>query len=85
MPKYTIRLSNKAQKQLDKLSDNIAQPIFDAILNLQDNPRPNGFKKLKGREGLRIRVGNYRVIYDVFDSKLIVEVIALGNRKDIYK
>lgn len=85
MPKYTIRLSNKAQKQLDKLSDNIAQPIFDAILNLQDNPRPNGFKKLKGREGLRIRVGNYRVIYDVFDRELIVEVIALGNRKDIYK
>jgi mRNA interferase RelE/StbE len=85
MPNYTIVLSKKAQKQLDKLSDNIAEPILDAIGTLETNPRPNGCKKLKGRDGYRIRIGDYRVIYDVFDTELIVDVITLGHRKDIYE
>ncbi len=84
MPKYTAVLSKKAQKQLDKLPDNIAEPILNAILDLEENPRPVGNKKLKGRDGYRVRIGNYRVIYDIFDNQLIVDVIALGHRKDIY-
>lgn len=44
MPKYVVVLSKKAQKQLDKIPDNIATPIFDAISNLEDNPRPSGCK-----------------------------------------
>ena len=85
MPNYTVLLSKKAQKQLDKLSDNIAEPIFAAISGLEENPRPTGFKKLKGRDGYRIRTGKYRIIYDIFDTELIVDVIALGHRKDIYE
>ena len=84
MAKYTAILSKKAQKQLDKLPDNIAEPILNAILDLEENPRPVGNKKLKGRDGYRVRIGNYRVIYDIFDNQLIVDVIALGHRKDIY-
>ena len=85
MPKYTAVLSKKAQKQLDKFSDNIAEPIMDAIAGLEENPRPPGCKKLKGRDGYRIRTGNYRIIYDIFDSELIVDIITLGHRKDIYE
>ncbi len=85
MSKYTIQLTKKAQKQLDKISDSIAEPILEAIGNLADDPRPQGFKKLKGRKGYRIRVGDYRVIYDIFDYELIIDVITLGHRKDIYK
>jgi mRNA interferase RelE/StbE len=85
MLKYTVVLTKKAQKQLDKLSDAIANPLFKAIANLQENPRPQGCKKLKGRDGYRIRVGNYRIIYDIFDDALIVDIITLGHRKDIYK
>jgi mRNA interferase RelE/StbE len=85
MPDYTAVLSKKAQKQLDKLSDNIAEPIFEAIVDLEENPRPQGYKKLKGRDGYRVRVGNYRIIYDIFDSELIVDIITLGHRKDIYE
>jgi mRNA interferase RelE/StbE len=85
MPKYTAVLSKKAQKQLDKLSDHIAKPILEAIADLETNPRPQGYKKLKGRNGYRVRVGNYRIIYDIFDSQLIVDIIALGNRKEIYE
>ncbi len=85
MPNYTVVLTRKAQKQLDKLSDNIAQPIIEAITRLEENPRPAGFKKLKGRDGYRIRIGNYRIIYDIFDTELIVDIITLGHRKDIYE
>ncbi|WP_111671123.1 type II toxin-antitoxin system RelE family toxin [Algoriphagus litoralis] len=84
MPKYTVYLSKRAKKELDKLSDSNAQPILSAIANLAEDPRPNGCKKLKGRDGFRIRIGNYRVIYEVIDSQLIVDVITLGHRKDIY-
>ena len=85
MPDYTAVLSKKAQKQLDKLSDNIAEPIIEAIGDLEKNPRPQGYKKLKGRTGYRVRVGNYRIIYDIFDNQLIVDIITLGHRKDIYE
>lgn len=84
MPKYTVYLSKSARKDLDNLRNSVAKPILSAIANLAEDPRPNGCKKLKGREGYRIRIGNYRVIYEIFDSQLIVDVIALGHRKDIY-
>ena len=85
MAKYTVSLSKRAQKQLDKLSDAVAEPIFQAIEKLGDNPRPNGCKKLKGRNGYRIRIGDYRVIYEIMDSTLLVDVIDLGHRRDIYE
>lgn len=70
---------------MDKLSDAIADPILSAIGNLSDNPRPQGYKKLKGRKGYRIRVGNYRVIYEIFGEVLLIDVIDLGHRKEIYE
>lgn len=71
MPKYTAVLTKKAQKQLDRLSDNIAGPILEAIAGLEENPRPQGYIKLKGRDGFRVRAGNYRIIYDIYDKELI--------------
>lgn len=85
MASYTILLSKKARKQLDKLTDQIVDPILEAIAELGKNPRPVGYKKLKGRNGCRIRVGNYRIIYEIYDSELLVDLIAVGHRKDIYK
>lgn len=85
MPSYTIFLTKKAQKQLDKLTNNIASPIIEAISSLENQPRPKGCIKLKGRDSYRIRVGNYRIIYEIQDQELIIDVIALGHRKDIYK
>jgi mRNA interferase RelE/StbE len=85
MAAYQISISKPAQKQLDKLQDSTADRIIDAIYDLADEPRPSGCKKLKGREGYRIRVGDYRIIYEVFDHVLVIEVVSLGHRKDIYK
>ena len=85
MPEYRIVLSKRAQKQLDKLSDNIAEPIIAAIGGLQQTPRPIGYKKLKGRDAYRIRTGNYRIIYEIYDKELIVDIITLGHRKEVYE
>ena len=84
MPKFEILLSKNAQKQLDKLTDKVAEPIIEKILSLEENPRPQGYKKLKNRSGYRIRSGDYRIIYEIFDKELVIDIIALGHRKDIY-
>ncbi|MBS1532011.1 MAG: type II toxin-antitoxin system RelE/ParE family toxin [Bacteroidetes bacterium] len=84
MPSYQIIISKPAQKQLDKFSDNIAEQLIEVIYKLADDPRPFGCKKLKGREGYRVRSGNYRIIYDIIDNILTVNIIAVGHRKDIY-
>ncbi|EKR65421.1 addiction module toxin, RelE/StbE family [Leptospira weilii str. 2006001853] len=85
MSEYSILLSKSVTKQLDKLPENIADSLIETIEGLAKNPRPQGVKKLKGRDGFRIRKGDYRIIYDIQDQKLIIEVIAIGHRKDIYQ
>jgi mRNA interferase RelE/StbE len=84
MPKYKIDIKPAAQKQLDKLPNADAEIIIDVILKLSNNPRPIGYKKLKGRNGYRIRKGNYRIIYEIFDKLLLIDIIKVGDRKDIY-
>ncbi len=84
MALYQILISQTAQRQLDNLPDKIADLLIQVISGLEKNPRPHGCKKLKGRNGYRIRKGDYRIIYDIADKILLVEIIAVGNRKDIY-
>ncbi|MBN8694643.1 MAG: type II toxin-antitoxin system RelE/ParE family toxin [Bacteroidetes bacterium] len=85
MNPYRVTLSKTAQKQLDKLPDNVALPIIKTIKKLSLNPRPHGYKKLKGRDAFRVRQGNYRIIYEIHDQILLVAVIAIGHRKNIYE
>jgi mRNA interferase RelE/StbE len=82
---YQLRIEKAVIKTLEKIDDPYYSKIKTAILNLTKNPRPPGYKKLKGRDGFRIRVANYRIIYDIFDDILQVDVIDLGHRKDIYE
>lgn len=82
---YSLNFTKKAFKELEKINDPYYSAIKQAIQNLTVNPRPNGYKKLKGRDGYRIRIADYRVIYEVFDSTLIIDVIDLGHRKEIYE
>lgn len=84
-PDYTVFILPSVQKQLDKLPNNIAIRIEDKLMELSSEPRPSGCKKLKGRDAYRIRVGDYRAIYEIIDNKLIVTVIAIGHRKNIYE
>ena len=84
MPEYKIVLTKTAQKQLDKLPESVVEILSVVILSLVDDPRPIGCKKLKGRDGWRIRQGNYRIIYDILEEILVVDIIAVGHRKDVY-
>lgn len=82
---YSLSFSKQALKELEKINEPYYSTIKQAITNLTINPRPQGCKKLKGRTGYRIRVADYRIIYEIFDEILLVEVIDLGHRKDIYR
>jgi mRNA interferase RelE/StbE len=82
---YNVTLKKRAIKALEKINEPYYTNIKEAIYSLADNPRPIGCIKLKGRDGYRIRVADYRVIYEIFDDVLLVDVIDLGHRKDIYE
>jgi len=82
---YRLFISQAADKQTARLPAKARQKISDAIGQLRDNPRPRGCKKLKGEDELwRIRVGDYRVVYTIEDDELIVLVVRVANRKDVY-
>ncbi len=83
---YNLNLTTRAEKYLDRLSDAVASRITARILELKNNPRPYGIIKLKGTESLyRIRVGEYRVIYQILDDVLLILVVKIGHRKDVYR
>lgn len=82
---YQLVIDRNAEKQLAKIPPPDFNRVVKAINELATNPRPNGCKKLTGRPGYRIRIGNYRVIYLIEDKVLKVFVIEIGNRKDIYR
>ena len=85
MPKYTVQLVRSARKDLERLPDAVLQRVFPRIESLADTPRPAGCRKLRGAKDLwRIRVGNYRVVYQIDDGILVVEVRTVGDRKDVY-
>ncbi len=85
MTHYRIEITKTAQKQLDKLPITISNLLVESIMQLGINPKPVGCIKLKNRDGYRIRKGDYRIIYKVFDDVLIVEIIVVGHRKEIYE
>ena len=82
---FKVALKKQALKALLDINEPYYSNIKKAIYNLADNPRPSGYKKLKGRDGYRIRVADYRIIYDIYDDILLVDIINLGHRKDIYE
>jgi mRNA interferase RelE/StbE len=82
---YIILVERYAQKQILKLDKKVIPLIKTAIASLSENPRPYGYKKLKGEEAYRIRVGDYRIIYEIDNNKIIVTVVSVGHRKEIYK
>ncbi len=82
---YNVTLKKRTIKALEKINEPYYSSIKEALYSLADNPRPAGYKKLKGRDAFRIRVANYRIIYEIQDAILLVDVIDLGQRKDIYK
>jgi mRNA interferase RelE/StbE len=83
--RYEIYIERYAQKQIRKLDNKDIPIIKAAIARLAENPRPYGYIKLKGENAYRIRTGKYRIIYEVNDDIVLVTVVSVGHRKNIYK
>ena len=82
---YELQYKKKAIKALSKINDPYYTATMEAIDTLTQNPLPHGYKKLTGRNGYRIRVGTYRIIYDIFETNLIIEIVNVGSRSTIYE
>ncbi len=86
MPRFEIEITRTAEKQLQALARGDQKRLAAAMLRLAENPRPRGCRKLSGYDdAFRIRVGNFRVIYSVMDAKLIVLILKIGHRRDVYR
>jgi mRNA interferase RelE/StbE len=86
MPDYSITFAQSARKELEQLDASVVRRIFPKIEALAQNPRPPGCRKLRGFENLwRIRIGNYRVVYQVSDEELVVDIVAIRHRSKAYK
>lgn len=84
--RYSVELTAHAEKALSKLDRQAARRVVRALDALADNPRPPGVKALVGRPGtLRHRVGDYRIVYRVQDTRLVVLVLHLGHRREVYR
>lgn len=82
---YALFILRRAQKELAKLPAETYERTKSAIWNLSQEPKPTGCQKLSGREGWRIRVGDYRVIYEIDDVQRTVTVLHVGHRRDVYR
>jgi mRNA interferase RelE/StbE len=81
---YRIELRPAAVRALKKLDPPIRQRIQGAITLLAEEPRPPAARALRGRPGLRVRVGDYRILYTVADDVLLIVVVTVGHRRDVY-
>ena len=83
---YNIEWRSSALREIKRFDKSTIKKIIDAIELLSENPHPQGSKKLIGSEhSWRIRIGDYRVVYEIFNKTLIIEIVRIGHRKEIYK
>jgi mRNA interferase RelE/StbE len=83
---HVIELSRKAHKALKSIPHADAKKIRDKIEKLKKVPLPKGYEKSEGNDDLyRIRCGDYRVIYQIFDKKLFILVVRIGHRREVYR
>jgi mRNA interferase RelE/StbE len=84
--RYKVEFAPHAGREFNKLPKSVQADIDPVIKDLADNPRPHGYRKLNGwKDKYRVRIGNYRVIYEIHDGVLLVLVISVGDRADIYR
>lgn len=86
MSSYRVEFTTAAAKELRKLDAGIRRRILAGIAGLEGDPRPAGCKKLVGEDNAwRIRIGDYRVLYDVQDDVLVVTVVRVAHRRHVYQ
>ena len=83
MASYRIVVKKSVSKDLKKIPKKDVLRILEAIRSLAQDPRPSQSKKLSGQERYRLRQGNYRILYSIEDEQLVVQVVKVGNRRDV--
>jgi len=84
--KYTVRMEPRVLKTLDRLPGDLVGRMMRKLDALEENPRPFGVEKLAGPEDLfRVRVGDWRIVYAIRDRELVVIVIRIGHRREVYR
>jgi mRNA interferase RelE/StbE len=82
---YAVVLKRTAEKELAALPRRIHDKVVDQLLSLKTHQRPVAAKRLQGREGYRIRVGDYRILYVIDDAERRVEIVSVAHRKEVYR
>ena len=85
MEKYSITIKKSAAKELEAIPKKDLQRIIKRIQALAENPRPQGSKKLSGKELYRIRQGGYRIVYTIEDKESLIDIFKIGHRREIYR
>ena len=85
MASYSILLARSAAKELESVPTKDRQRIVARIGTLAENPRPLGAEKLSSDDKYRVRQRNYRILYEIVDAELIVTVVRIGNRREVYR
>ncbi len=85
MALYRVIVKESVSKDLKKIPKKDVIRILSAIQTLAENPRPQQSKKLSGQDRYRLRQGNYRILYSIEDDQLIVCVVKIGDRRDVYR
>lgn len=82
---YEVRLLRRAERQLDALPPRLRARVARRLQDLQQSARPPGAAKLSGQNGYRLRIGDYRVLYEVNDELEVVTIVAVGHRREVYR
>lgn len=83
---YQVEIAPAAKRQIKKLVNQTQELIIQRLQELAENPRPHGVLKMEGNENLyRVRVGDYRIIYQIQDRTLLIVVVKVGHRGDVYR
>ena len=85
MASYNVRIKRSAAKELEAVPPKDRKRIARRIEGLAAEPRPQGCEKLSGEEKYRLRQGAYRILYEIVDQELIITVVKIGNRRDVYR
>ncbi len=84
MASYKIVIKKSAAKEIENIDRKDRIRIVEKIQSLSVDPRPQGSKKLSAQEKFRIRQGNYRILYQIIDEELVVSVVKVGHRREVY-
>lgn len=85
MARFDLRLKPSVAKDLHGIPQEDVRRILARIETLRENPRPPGSEKLSGQERYRVRQGNYRILYTVADAEVVVEIVKIGHRREVYR